>query len=122
MTNKLSTKDIISNEIMLENNMVTWLRQMVLTLSVTSGILVYFERNKIFRKSVIIQLSLLVLVTTSLLIGLMNTYSYHKRYNILLRDNYISESDNVNWYLLVSILTIVGFLGVLFTIINEKYN
>ena len=121
MTNNLSTKDIIENEIMLENNMVTWLRQMVLTFSVTSGILVYFERKKFFRKSIIIKLFLLVLVTTSLLIGLMNTYTYQKRYNILLRDKYISKSNNLNWYLLVSILTTVGFLGVLFIIINEKY-
>lgn len=110
----------MNNSIKIENNAVLWLRQMVLTLSVSAAILVYFEKYNIYNNSLIARLSLYLLIVTAFIIGIINTLTFKKRHEALLKNNLINDTFSSNWYFYMCILTIIGFLGVFYSIINFK--
>ena len=107
------------NEIENENNAASWLRQMVLTLSVSSAILIFFEQKKIFKNSILAQASLGLLVITALIIGIMTSIDYLIRKERYRKINY---SFRENWHLIVCITTVLSFSGILFVIMHYKIN
>jgi hypothetical protein len=111
-------KNIVTNtELDIENNAASWLRQMVLTLSVSSAILIFFEQKNIFKNSKMAQASLGLLVLTALIIGIMTSVDYLKRKE---EHGKITFSFIDNWHLIVCISTVLSFMGILLVIMQHK--
>ena len=111
----------IKAEILLENNVATWLRQMIVTLTITLAIIVYIESKGSIFDNLLVFISILVLVITSISIGIMNLITFKKRKNALIKDGVIKNIKLNNWYLIIVISSILGFIGTFVGIILTKY-
>ena len=118
----MSTKNEkrIQMEIELENNAATWMRQMVTTISITIAVLAYFETKGDIFKSPVALFSVIILLLTSLVIGIMSSLAYHRRKKQLIKDGVLDNRYVNKWYLYVGISSVVGFIGVGLAIIIAK--
>ena len=90
-------------EVELENNAATWLRQMVTTISIAIAILAYFEIRGDIKKSPIAIFSIVILLLTSITIGVMSSLAYHRRKKVLIKDGILTDSAANKWYMYVDL-------------------
>lgn len=112
----------IKVEVELENNAATWLRQMVTTISITIAVLAYFELRGDIKKSPVAIFSIIILLLTSITIGVMSSLAYHRRKKVLIKEGILTDSVANKWYMYVGFASVIGFVGIGIAVILNKTN
>jgi hypothetical protein len=112
----------IKAETELESNLIGQMRQMLVGMTISIAILVYFENNGNILKNYVALLSLILLFVTSITIGIMGVITYNRRRQQLVDDGIIDIDRTINkWYIFVAISTIVSLSGIALAIVMNKY-
>lgn len=112
----------ITAETELESNLIGQLKQMLVGMTISIAILVYFENNGNILKNYVALLSLILLFATSITIGIMGVITYNRRRQQLVDDGVIDIDRAINkWYIFVAISTIVSLSGIALAIVMNKY-
>lgn len=112
----------ITAETELETNLISQMRQMIVGMTISIAILVYFENNGNILKNYVALLSLILLFVTSITIGIMGVITYNRRRQQLVDDGVIDIDRSINkWYIFVAITSIVSLSGIALAIVMNKY-
>ena len=104
--NKIIEKKIDSYnyELKIENNVASWLRDMILIMSVVIACIGFLNEEKVLFKPLTL-MSLALLCISSVLIGVFVTSSLIKRLNFYRSINKIEKNNFTKYYIIVSTIS-----------------
>lgn len=97
-------------ELRIENNLSSWLRDMILIMSVVIACIGFLNQEKVLFKPLTL-ISLALLCISSILIGVFVTSSLIKRLKFYRSVNKIDKNNFTKYYIFVSIFVLLGLFG-----------